>query len=126
MSGEFEASPWHEVLNWGRCVKVASADDIDDVHRLVAAPGDDRRAVFFEWLTKAQRHMLIDAIEATGLDLRPFDDSDRAASTVRVSGTERTLMAAALPYVLMMRVRRRTSQMYEVTRDQHGRSTRTQ
>ena len=115
-SGEFETSPWDEVINWGRCVKVDSVDDISAVHRLVAAPGGDRRAVVFEWLNKVQRQTLIDAIQATGLGLRPFDDHDRHTTTFRLSGFERLLIIPGLPHLLMMRLRGRTTQMYEVTK----------
>lgn len=104
-SGEFEARPWSEVINWGRCVKVESVDDIDAVHRLVAAPGDDQRALFFEWLNNVERQKLIYAIEATGLGLRPFDDRDKAAASIRPSGFARLSMVPALPYLLMMRFR---------------------
>ena len=55
VSGEFTTGPWGEVLNWGRCVSVTSADDIDAVHRLIAAPGSDRRAAVFEWQTNTRR-----------------------------------------------------------------------
>jgi hypothetical protein len=67
-------------------------------------------------MTNVQRQTLIDAIEATGLSLRPFDDADKAAATVRPSGFERLLIVPGLPYVLMMRVRGRTTQMYEVSK----------
>ena len=57
VSGEFEESPWGTVPNWGRCVKVDSVDDVDAVHRLIAASGSDRRAVIFEWqTTTGDRH----------------------------------------------------------------------
>jgi hypothetical protein len=116
VSGEFATGPWGEVLNWGRCVNVTSADDIDDVHRLIAAPGSDRRAVVFEWQTNTQRTTLIDALEASGLALRPFDDTDRAISSFRPTGVERLLTIPGLPYVLIMRLRGRTTRMYEVTK----------
>jgi hypothetical protein len=115
VSGEFETSPWGEVLNWGRCVTVTSVDDIDSVHRLIAAPGRDRRAVVFEWQTNAQRRTLVHALEAAGLGLRPFDAADRAVSSFRPTHVERLLMVPGLPYVLFMRLRGRTTRMYEVT-----------
>ena len=101
---------------WGRCVEVASNDDIDSVHRLVTAPGRDRRAVVFCWQTKSKRRALVDALEATGLVLRPFDDTDRAASSFHPSFREFLLMVPGLPYILVMRLRGRKTQMYEVTR----------
>ena len=116
VSGEFETNPWGEILNWGRCVKVESPDDIDAVHRLVDAPGDDRRAVVFEWLNRSRREALIAAIQATGLALRPFDDSDMAVAVAgRPSGAGRLLAVPGLPYLIFMRVRGRSTQMYEVT-----------
>lgn len=116
VSGEFEPNAWGEILNWGRCVKVESPDDIDAVHRLVAAPGNDRRAVVFKWLNRGQRETLIAAIQATGLALRPFDDSDMAVAVAqRRSGTGRLLAVPGLPYLIFMRVRGRSTQMYEVT-----------
>jgi hypothetical protein len=116
VSGEFATGPWGEVLNWGRCVNVTSADDIDAVHRLIAAPGSDRRAVVFERQTNTQRTTLIDALEAPGLALRPFDDTDLAKSSFRPTGVERLLIVPGLPYLLIMRLRGRTTRMYEVTR----------
>ena len=116
VSGEFEESPWGIVLNWGRCTKVDSVDDIDTVHRLLAVPGSDRRAVIFEWQTTTRRQTLIDALKASGLTLRPFDDTDNAVSSFRPTGTEWLLMIPGLPYVLIMRLRGRTTRMYEVTR----------
>jgi hypothetical protein len=116
VSGEFEESPWGTILNWGRCVKVDSVDDIDAVYRLMAAPGSDRRAVVFEWQTRTRRETLIDALEAARLALRPFDDTDNAVSSFRLTGTEWLLMVPGLPYVLIMRLRGRTTRMYEVTR----------
>lgn len=115
VSGEFEESPWGTVLNWGRCIKVDSVDDIDTVHRLLAAPGSDRRAVIFEWQTTTHRQTLIDALEAAGLALRPFDDTDHTVSSWRPTSTEWLLMLPGLPYVLIMRLRGRTTRMYEVT-----------
>ena len=115
VSGEFEESPWGTVLNWGRCVKVASVDDIQTVHRLMAASGSDRRAVLFGWQTATRRQTLIDALEDAGLTLRPFDDTDNAVSSFRPTGTEWLLMVPGLPYVLLMRLRGRTTRMYEVT-----------
>jgi hypothetical protein len=116
VSGEFEESPWGTVPNWGRCVKVDSVDDVDAVHRLIAASGSDRRAVIFEWQTTTRRQTLIDALETAGLELRPFDDIDHAASSFRPTGTEWLLMVPGLPYVVIMRLRGRTTRMYEVTR----------
>lgn len=116
VSGEFETTPWGDVLNWGRCVTVASADDIDSVHRLVAAPGSDRRAVVFEWQTTTQRKTLVQAFEAAGLTLRPFDAEDLAVSSFRPTGIERLLIIPGLSHVLVMRLRGRTTRMYEVTR----------
>ncbi len=118
VSGEFEESPWGTVLNWGRCVRVDSVDDIKTVHRLLAAPGSDRRAVSFEWQTTTRRQTLIEALEAAGLTLRPFDDTDKAVSSFRPTGTELLRMIPGLPYVLIMRLRGRTIRMYEVTKTQ--------
>jgi hypothetical protein len=115
VSGEFETSPWGEIPNWGRCVPVASAADVDAVHRLVAASGNDRRAVVFEWQTHAGRQTLIDELEAAGFTLRAFDDTDRSVSSLRPTGMERLLMLPGLAYVLAMRMRGRTTEMYEVT-----------
>lgn len=123
VSGEFESGPWGEVLNWGRCVNVTSVDDIDAVRRLVTARGRDRRAVVFEWLTNTQRQALVDALQAAGFALRPFDETDRAMVSSRPTGIERLLMVPALPYVLVMRLldvlvmrlRGRTTRMYEVS-----------
>jgi hypothetical protein len=115
VSAEFEESPWGTVLNWGRCVKVESADDIKTVHRLMAASGSDRCAVVFEWQTATRRQTLIGALEDTGLTLRPFDDTDNAVSSFRPTGTEWLLMLPGLPHVLIMRIRGRTTRMYEVT-----------
>lgn len=116
VSGEFEESPWGTVLNWGRCAKVDSVDDVDTVHRLVAVPGSDRRAVIFEWQTTTRRQTLINALEADGLALRLFDGTDHAVSSFRPTITERLLMLPGLPYVLIMRLRGRTTRMYEVTK----------
>jgi hypothetical protein len=120
VSGEFEASPWDEILNWGRCVKIASVDDIGAVRLLVDAPGSDRRAVVFEWQTNTERQALIDELGAEGLALRSFDDADRAASSFRLAGIERLLMLPGLPYVLIMRLRGRMTGMYEVTTHESG------
>lgn len=114
VSGEFETSPHDEILNWGRCVKIASVDDIGAVRLLVDAPGSDRRAVVFEWQTNTERQALIDELGAAGFALRPFDDADRGASSFRLAGIERLLMLPGLPYVLVMRLRGRSTRMYEI------------
>lgn len=124
VSGEFETGPWGHVQDWGRSVTVASLDDIHTVQRLVITPGGDRRAVIFERLTNSDRQTLIDAISATGLVLRPFDDDDKAVASDRLTWTERLVVLGVLvlssPYLLIMRVRGRTTRIYEVTRTPAG------
>jgi hypothetical protein len=77
--------------------------------------------VVFERLTGRQRHSLIRQLEANGISLRPFDDSDKRRARVRdaaLPGKLRTIAALLLasPYLLIMRARGRTTEMYAARR----------
>lgn len=111
-----------ELIGFGPCVDVRSADDLPAMGELIADRHAVRRAVLFTNMTSATRRPLIAAIEQLGVDLRRFTPSDKAAlrrhgrdqldARQRAAGLAIGLLNA--PFSIAIPLRGRRNSMFEL------------
>lgn len=122
VSASISESPLVEMSGWGHGVVLRQDDkDVRVVERLMAAhPPPQRCGVIMEWMTTDRRRGLIEQLAAAGIGLQPLTTGDIALMTVKQTGADKVstvgALLAATPFRLVMRLRRRSTHVFEVVR----------